>query len=110
MELTKIKKGKSRRDDPEFNSGLLTVGFNLRTENATQSSSSPAGTTQLRDDMPSLRDLGSRSFFPLRRLKPTVNNPELNSGSSLRDFSPLTQYCYSTFLNILILDKKIIEL
>ena len=85
----KTRGEKSRRDGPEFNSGLLTVGFNLRTRSAVYSLKSPAGTTFYLSKMSSLRDLLRRWSFSFRRLKPTVNNPELNSGSSLRDFSPL---------------------
>ena len=59
-------RSKSRRDGPEFNSGLLTAGFNLRKKGVLIHSKSR------RDD----------TSPPLRM----VINPELNSGSSFQDF------------------------
>ena len=106
MSIDKYQCRKSRRDDT-----LLTVGFNLRIGNDSRDIQSPAGTTLSREQVSSLQDLGDvllsmfrrlkstvnkvpslRDFegrlfrLLLRRLKPSVNNLELNSGSSLRDF------------------------
>ena len=69
---------KSRSDDT-----LLTVGFNLRTRDAIHSPQSPAGTTQWRNKVSSLRDFGRIVSSLIRRLKPTVNRVP-----SLRDFAP----------------------
>ena len=73
-----FSRAQSRRDDT-----LLTVGFNLRKETRHATSlQSPAGTTLCTYNM--CRPCGTlvqRSTFPIRRLKPTVNQV-----SSLRDF------------------------
>ena len=82
-------RGKSRSDGPEFNSGSLTVGFNLRTRDTIHSPQSPAGTAQCSVKMSSLRDFADRVTLHLRRLKSTVNKV-----SSLRDFSPLVQHYF----------------
>ena len=80
----KIKREKSRRDGI-----FLTVDFNLRARNAMLSFQSPAGTTQWKDKISSLRDLLWRWTLCFRRLKPTVNKV-----LSLRDISSLIQHCY----------------
>ena len=72
---------------------LLTVDFNLRTKNAVHSPKSPAGTTQWRNKVSSLRDFADRVTLHLRRLKSTVNKV-----LSLQDFSPLSQHCYKLFI------------
>ena len=69
----------SRRDDTR-----LTVGFNLRKTNDISGQGSPAGTTLC--EYFKCRPCGTLSpfvAFPVRRLKPTVNQV-----SSLRDFAP----------------------
>ena len=48
---------KSRRDGTELNSGLLTIGFNLRKRDTASSPQSPAGTTHWSDKVLFLRDI-----------------------------------------------------
>ena len=75
--LLNMVAGKSRRDDT-----LLTVDFNLRNTNDVRAQESPEGTTLGSYIM--YRPCGTFSMcpaFPVRRLKPTVNQV-----SSLRDF------------------------
>ena len=81
---------KSRRDGI-----LLTVGFNLRTRIALRSHTSPAGTTQWRDKVSSLRDFDSNLYCLIRRLNGEALNEvksTVNKVLSLRDISLLTQH------------------
>ena len=92
------RRRKSRRDKI-----LLTGGFNLRTRDTMHSLQVPQGRHFGEMIMSSLRDLETKLFLLLRRLKSTVNKVlSLRDiwlrRASLRSSSPLIQHCYFLFL------------